>query len=310
MITILMAAYNGQKYLAEQIDSVLNQTERDWKLIVQDDCSRDATFAVAKEYSLRYPDRISAVCRESPSGSAQNNFFSMLRFADSEYVMFCDDDDIWLPEKAEITLSEMKRLEKICGQDKPLLVHTDLRVADGALAPLADSMMRMQKLAPSHRKLNHLLVQNNVTGCTMMVNRRLLELAVERGLPRRAVMHDWWFALIASALGRIGFVPRATILYRQHRGNQVGAKNAGSLRYNLGRFLNGAEVRRSLAAAYGQAGEFSERFGPLLGEEQNRILAEFLSIPSRSKPERLRILWKNDFWKSGFLRKFGQIWFL
>lgn len=309
MITILMAACNGQNYIAEQIESILRQTERGWKLVIQDDCSADSTFAIAEEYSQKYPERIRAVRRKTPSGSAQNNFFSMLQFADSEYTMFCDDDDVWLPKKIQNTLLEMRRLEKTYGPDKPLLVHTDLRVVDSRLNSVANSMARMQKLGPNRKSLNHLLVQNNVTGCTMMVNRRLRELAVRQGLPRQAVMHDWWFALIASSLGKTGFVSRPAILYRQHSKNQVGAKNAGSLRYNFSRLKNSAETRRSLAASYLQAEEFLTRFGSLLDERQTGLLRSFVSVPSRRKPVRILILTKNHLWKSGFFLRCGQILF-
>lgn len=310
MITILMAAYHGEKYITKQIESILNQTERDWQLVVQDDCSRDGTFAVAQEYMRRYPDRIRAVRRETPSGSARNNFFSMLHFAGSEYTMFCDDDDVWLPEKIRLTLLEMKHLEKTYGHESPLLVHTDLCVTNARLDTISDSMMRTQKLNPDRKSLNNLLIQNNVTGCTMMVNRRLIALAAKQGLPQYAVMHDWWFALIASAFGQIAFVPEATMLYRQHDSNQVGAKNAGSLRYNLSRVLNSAETRQSLASSYAQAAEFAERFDPLLDKTQTRTLREFLSIPSLGKPARLRVLFRNGFWKAGFFRKCGQLWLI
>ena len=309
MITILMAACNGEKYLAEQIESILNQTERNWKLVIQDDRSTDGTFGIARGYARKDPGRILAVQRETPSGSAQNNFFSMLRFAGSEYAMFCDDDDVWLPDKIATTLSEMKRLEQTAGPETPLLVHTDLRVVDAELKTISASMMRTQKLDPACRSLNRLLVQNNVTGCTVMVNRRLLELAVRQGLPRHAVMHDWWFALIASALGRIGFVPRATVLYRQHQNNQVGAKNAGSLSYNLRRLADGRASKQSLSAAYRQAGEFLDRFGPLLGEGRRQLLRDFIAVPSLGKWKRLAVIRRDDFWKTGFFRKCGQIWF-
>ncbi|MCI1966667.1 MAG: glycosyltransferase family 2 protein [Oscillospiraceae bacterium] len=309
MITILMAAYNGQKYIAEQIDSILCQTEQNWKLMIQDDGSSDGTFRIAQDFARRYPKQIQAVRRTTPSGSAQANFFSMLPLADSEYVMFCDDDDVWLPEKTEVTLSAMKRLEKIYGADKPLLVHTDLKVVDSKLNTVSDSMIHTQKLGQGLKDLNHLLVQNNVTGCTMMVNRHLLDLAARQGLPQHAVMHDWWFALISAAFGGTGFVPIPTILYRQHGGNQVGAKNASSIRYNSDKLKNGTATKYSLDRTYRQAKEFLGRFSPMLNEAHTRLLRDFISIPTCGKAERIHLLIKDHFWKSGFLRRCGQIWF-
>ena len=170
-------------------------------------------------------------------------------------------------------------------------------------------MMRTQKLDPDRRSLHSLLIQNNITGCTMMINRSLLDLAARQGLPQHAVMHDWWFALIASALGEIGFVPQATVLYRQHQNNQVGAKNAGSFRYNLYRLANSKAAKQSLADTYGQAAEFLDRFGPLLGEDQKWLLREFICIPSLGKWKRLHVIWNGGFWKTGLFRKCEQIWF-
>lgn len=310
MITILMAAYQGEKYIAEQIESILHQTEQGWRLIICDDCSSDGTFAVAEEYARKYPGRILAVQRETSSGSAQNNFFGMLAYADLEYAMFCDDDDVWLPEKIQVMLAEMKRLEASSAPETPLLVHTDLCVTDAELKTVYASMMRTQRLAPGNTGLNRLLVQNNVTGCTMMANRRLLKLAAQQGLPQHAVMHDWWLALIASALGEIGFVPQVTVLYRQHQNNQVGAKNAGSLRYNLHRLADSKATKQSLAGTYGQAAEFLDLFGPLLGEAQKQLLGDFISIPSFGKWKRLDIIRKDGFWKTGVFRKCGQLWFV
>ncbi len=309
MITILMAAYNGEKYIAEQIESILYQTELNWKLIIQDDCSSDGTFAIAESYAHRYPDRISAVRRITPSGSAQNNFFSMLHFADSEYIMFCDDDDVWLPEKIHVSLLKMKKLEKAFSNETPLLVHTDLRVTDSELNTISDSLMHMQKLNPTRTDLNHMFIQNIVTGCTVMVNRHLLKLSVEHSLPQHAVMHDWWFALIASSLGQIDFSPEVTVLYRQHENNQVGAKRANAVRYNLRRFADADGAHRSLTEAYEQAKEFLTLFGALLDDNQQQLVQTFISIPSHSKLGRLFLICKYNFWRTGLFRKVGQIWF-
>lgn len=217
MVTILLATYNGERYLEEQIESILQQTCTDWKLIIQDDCSSDGTAVIALKYVKRNPDKIRFVKREFPSGYAKNNFFSMLKLAKSDYVMTCDQDDVWLPTKVQVSMSEMHRLEAEQGCNRPLLVHTDLKVVDYNLSIIAESMFKRQNLDNRRDKLNNLLVQNIVTGCTTMVNRALLDMVYET--PKEAVMHDRWFALIACAFGKIGFVDQSTVLYRQHGSN-------------------------------------------------------------------------------------------
>ena len=304
-----MAAYNGEKYIAEQIESILGQTETDWKLVVRDDCSTDSTVGIVRRYREKYPEKITAFVSEKNSGSAKNNFFSLLRHADGDYCMFSDDDDVWLPDKIRVTLLKMKELEKTFGADLPLLIHTDLRVADEALKTISESMFQIQKLKSTRDRFPNLLSQNIVTGCTAMANRSLIHMATEAGLPERAVMHDWWLALLAAAFGGIGFVDAATVLYRQHGNNEMGAKDADDFSYNAGRLLHVGQARRALQNTYEQALEFYQKYGSKLKESDRAAVRDYGSIPRQKKWDRLRTLQRYDCWKTGFYRKLGQIWF-
>ena len=105
MVDILMAVYNGEKFVAEQIDSILAQSETDWHLIICDDMSKDRSFEIISGYAQKYPDKISAHQNAVPTGSAQANFMSMLQYAQSEYVMFSDQDDFWEKDKVKLTLA-------------------------------------------------------------------------------------------------------------------------------------------------------------------------------------------------------------
>lgn len=308
-ITILMAAYNGEKYIGAQIESILSQTEKAWRLVIQDDCSTDATYSVVKDYADQYPDKIKAVRRKTNSGGAAANFFSMLSYADSAYLMLADDDDIWLPDKIEKTLAAMRTAEQNADHDTPVLVHTDLKVVDSTLNPIADSLFRRQNLNFSKSSLNHMLSQNIVTGCTVMVNKQLAALAAKGNPPEHAVMHDWWLALIAAAFGIIRFVNTPTVLYRQHTENSVGSKNTSDLFYNVKRFLNTKQAHQTLEAGYKQAEAFYSRFAPLLDEKSAEIIKHYRLIPELSKLQKIRMLNKYDFWMNGFYRKCGQIFF-
>ena len=302
-----MASCNGEKYIAEQIESILNQTEQDWKLVIQDDCSTDGTFKIAEKYAQKYPDRIFAVQRKTPSGSAQNNFFSMLRFADSEYTMFCDDDDVWLPDKMKHVLTVMRSMETKWGTKTPILVHTDLKVVDANLEVISDSMFRRQNLDSRKCDLNQLLTQNNITGCTMIVNHTLVGTIVSAGIPAHAIVHDWWFALAAAACGKIGFVEQPEILYRQHTANEIGAQNARSFLYNLKQLSALSQVRQSLEATYRQAEEFGERFRLMLDPESVAMILDYSSIPHLTKLQKIHLLNTRGFWKTGLARKLGQL---
>lgn len=308
MITILMATYNGEKYVAEQIESILCQTETRWRLIIQDDCSKDRTEAIVNKYAEKYPEKIKFVKSNVASGSAKANFFSMLKFSGSEYMMTCDQDDVWLPGKIEITLKKMWDLEKEFGSNKPLLVHTDLKTVDEKLNVVSDSFFSFQNLDSTRNRVNNILVQNIVTGCTMMVNRALLQLIDE--IPEQAVIHDWWFALIAAAFGEIGFIKEPTILYRQHTDNEIGAKNTETFHYNIMRFMKSKQVKSVIADSYLQAESLLKIYDNKITESKLRIIKEYKSLPKYNKIKRLKVINKYDFWKNSFFRKCGQILFM
>lgn len=283
----------------------MNQTDSNWKLFIQDDCSTDRTVELIEPYVRRYPERITLLRNQENSGSAQKNFFSMLPLAEHSYCMFCDHDDVWKPRKIEMTVRRMMELERANGEDTPLLVHTDLAVTDENLKVVSDSMFRTQNLNRKGNKLNNLIVQNNVTGCTMMVNKALVDMVGP--IPEHAVMHDWWLALIAACFGKIGFVRQATILYRQHRSNEVGAKNARSLGYNAKRLANREQARKALADTYLQAKEFEQRYHALLKPQDLELLQVYQNLPYFGKLRRVSILFRYHLFKHGFARILGQL---
>jgi len=140
-IDVLMATYNGERLIAEQIESILRQSHQDWKLTVRDDCSTDGTCAIVRDYARRHPDRIVAQERPTASRSAQRNFLEMLAGSDAPYVMLCDHGDVWLEDKIAVTVARMGELEQRFGRDVPMLVHSDLIVTDPDLRVVAPSMM-------------------------------------------------------------------------------------------------------------------------------------------------------------------------
>ena len=128
-ISILLAAYNGEKYIREQIESVLSQTYANWELIAHDDGSSDATPAILSEYASLYPEKI-RIIDAPPTGSAKDNFFFLMNNTDGQYVMFCDQDDVWHADKLEKTIAEMQSIEEELSPETPILVFSELRVTD------------------------------------------------------------------------------------------------------------------------------------------------------------------------------------
>ncbi len=299
-IEILLATRNGRTYLAQQLDSILCQTHTCWKLLVCDDGSTDGTRELLYEYIQTCPDRIRMVNSGPGRLGARGNFAFLLKHSTADYVAFCDQDDCWLPEKLALTLEKMQELEKACGTDTPLLVHSDLRVVNEQGRVLSPSFWRRQQLDPVHSEyLNRLLVQNGVTGCTAMINGRLRELG--RTMPEAAIMHDWWLALAAAAFGKVAHIRRATVHYRQHAANVIGAPGY-TLVYLLRRLNRPGEIRRSLLATQRQAAAFLDLFGALLTDGQKNLVRSYAEIRKEKFFMRKMRIFEFDLFKMGLLR--------
>ena len=224
-VTILCGAYNGERYLREQIQSIQRQSFADWRLLIRDDGSRDRTLTIAREMAAA-DERIEVVDDDLGNCGVAQNFGRLLERAlaeSSRYFMFADQDDVWHDDKIALSLHALQSVEKRQGTQLPILVHTDLSVVDERLQPIHASFMQFQGLKiAANCPMRQLVVQNVATGCTMMFNRALLELATP--IPGGVPIHDWWLASCAAAAGAIEFVPQATLNYRQHSQNQVGAR--------------------------------------------------------------------------------------
>ncbi len=313
-VEILLAVFNGEKYLGEQIESLLSQTEGNWSLLVRDDGSSDGSVALLTDYQRRHPEKIRLVDAASPAPGAQGNYSVLLEHSSAEYLMFCDQDDVWLPGKITVTLGEMRRLERLRGREAPLLVHTDMRVTDARLRVLSDSLWRFQKSDPgSGSALNRLLLQNCATGCSMMINRTLRDLALP--IPRQAMMHDWWLALVAAAFGGIGHLPESTLLYRQHGENDTGAKKWSLVRA-VRQLADPVDRKRVLAERriisgriLEQARTFTERYAGHLTRGQREMLEAFIHLREVPYVRRRWQIVKYGFFYTGLARNIGRLVF-
>lgn len=235
-IDILLATYNSQRFLREQLDSILNQSEQDFRIIVGDGGSSDETLTLLAEYAAQHPQRF----RLLPGGrrySAAQNFSRLLEASDGEFIMFSDHDDVWKPDKIAVTRDCF--LRNFTDQSKPGLVFTDAVIVDGSLREICDSSMRFQKFDPSRTALHQLLTQNIIAGNTMFFNRALRDVALP--VAPEALMHDCWVVLCAAAFNALVYCPQATLLYRQHGGNVLGA-STGSASGIVQKLQNGRQA--------------------------------------------------------------------
>ncbi len=295
-VDILLATYQGGFYLKEQLQSMMQQSYPHFRIFIRDDGSTDQTLPIIKAFCQEYPERIFFLPSTQRLG-VKGNFCELMNYAQAPYVMFCDQDDIWLPTKIEISLRKMKELEHQYGAELPLIVHTDLCPVKADLTMIAPSFWQYSNIDPSRTNLNALLVKNTVTGCTVIINQPLLRLAYP--IPDQAVMHDWWLALVGAILGKLAYLKEPTILYRQHGKNDVGAKKFSLWLLIKDQLYRKREIvrrkKQHKAQKYQQAQHFLDRYAHLLDSSQQDILKAFASLGNVSPLRRLVRLWRYRF---------------
>lgn len=221
-VDILLATYNGERYIREQIESIINQTYSNWRLVVSDDGSQDNTLKIVDTLADR-DSRITVVQSRNKIGGAAGNFFGLLSYVESPYVMFCDQDDVWDVDKISVSLDKMKCLEKRFGEKDSLLVFTDSRVVNQQLSELNSSFVSTLGYKPNSISLVQAVCGNIAQGSTMLMNHSLVE-RIAGNYPDFHY-HDWWVFMVALATGHVGYIDRATMSYRQHENNEIGANS-------------------------------------------------------------------------------------
>ena len=308
-LSILLATYNGEKYLSAQLDSLLSQSYSDFVIYISDDYSTDGTQNVINDYAAKYPDKIIDLNNKEHFGCAKKNFFNLVDKVDSDIYMFCDQDDVWLPNKIEDTLRIYNNLSA-ADKKKPVLVHTDLKVVDGELNIINRSFFDHMQMKRNVSNWQNYTVQNYVTGCTMLINKPLADLYKLNKQFLNAdniLMHDYFFAFLASLLGRVEFLDEATMLYRQHGNNSVGAKDVRSVKYALNKLKLSTKNNSEIVNGQLQTAEILK----LLNEsncdsEIIKILTEYSELSKKSKIQKLSFIKKHKLLKFGFKRRIFQ----
>ena len=302
-LTIVLATLNGADFLAEQLDSLIAQTETQWNLLIRDDGSTDDTLEIIRRYAQN-DKRIQLLSDEHGStGSASGNFSILMESAltsGAEYVFFCDQDDVWVPDKLALTLAHLLELE---GDEKTAcLVHHDLMVTDTNLETIADSFIKFMRIHPGNESSpQRLISRNEVTGCAMACNRALLEISLP--VSDQAVMHDWWLALCAGFFGRLAFMPQRLVKYRQHKQNTIGAKSVWHSLNPLTNWIKGwHRGNDEFDSTIIQARAFRVLLAKRLGENSadDATLKMYIDLPSASRWQRLKSL-RQCGWRSYWL---------
>lgn len=301
MVEILLACYNSERYIGEQLRSLFEQDFGDFFITVRDDGSTDSTLSVIEDFKKKHPEKIKILADGEKNLGACRNFARLINNASGDYIMFCDHDDRWLKNKISTTLSAMRAAED---GELPVLVHTDLQPTSEELDPFEDTFIKSQGLKPDKNRLCDFLAQNTVTGCAMMINRPLLELI--KNMPKEALMHDWWAGLAAAAFGKVVFVPQATILYRQHGNNTVGTVDTSSREYAQDRVKT---AKSRLFATYLQARAFYDRYEAQLSPKAKALVKAYSDCASKGKAYRIKTILTKNIKKQGIIKFLAQLFY-
>ncbi len=310
VIDVLLACYNGSAYLPQQLASLAAQSGEDFRVLMQDDGSQDGTPELLADWCQR-DRRFQLVSDASPQRihSAIGNFWSLLQQSDAPYIALCDQDDEWLPQRLHCCMAAMQAAELRWGADTPLLIHSDAQLIDAQGAILHESFFRHQGWDAEATTLPRLLVQNNVTGCTVLLNRPLCRLALAHGDPARMHMHDWFLALTAAAFGQVICIPQPLVRYRQHGENVMGASQAGLAERGV-RALSAREKGRArIALTYRHTQAFLDAYGDTLPPAARKTVTRYLSLEHKHKPGRMLGILRGGYRMQSFVTRAGQLFF-
>lgn len=220
-VAILLSAYNGGKFLKDQLDSILNQTYKDWVLYIRDDGSTDDSLEIIDNY-IKKDSRIKLLNDDVKHRGCKNSFLWLLKSVSADYYFFSDQDDVWLEDKILQSLTVLESMP----HNQPCLIATDLQLVDCNLNTITSSMWDSNHIARLVKVPQNIQIAPLFTGCTMAFNSATKTVTLQNlnnsHLPE--ILHDQLVALsVYKSNGYIKAIPNATILYRQHGKNVIGA---------------------------------------------------------------------------------------
>ena len=263
-IDILMATYNGEKYLVEQLDSIINQTYRNWNLLIRDDNSTDKTLEIIQNYHKK-DKRIKILKDNKGNLGIVRNFEELLKSSESEFIMFSDQDDIWVENKLDMYL---KMIEKI--KNKGFMIHSDAILFDKNKSNILKDTFISKKAI--NKGLENVFFNYFVQGDTILISKEIKNFILP--FPKEVYLHDRYIHLISELFFERIFVNKALIYYRQHGDNQIGAKN--TIRELLLKRYFDERDRQLIKIIY-------NKYGSLLTEDKKKLIEEYFKITDIKK---------------------------
>lgn len=234
LVSIAMTTYNGEKYLFQQLESIANQTYKNFEVIIADDCSADGTLNIIENFRTKMNIRLYS---NKKHFGVSKNFEKAVSLCNGDYIALCDQDDIWCHDKIEILLNEI---------GKYALISSDASLINHAGIEIYPSWIRYQLIGiPSEKnQFKKIIFQNFALGCTMLFRKDLKEKIIP--IQPEVEGHDWWIALIASLNGKIKFINNKLVKKRVHEFNVTNIYPDSHLSRFFRFFINKDSVRRQV----------------------------------------------------------------
>ena len=314
-VAILMSTFNGEKYLPEQIESIIHQTYHNWVLYIRDDGSQDNTVKIIKQFSRDNNNIIFVNEKNDINVGVFDSFMNLLKKQSADYYMFSDQDDIWCEDKVIKSINRIRSM-KMDGKSN-CLVYCDAELVDENEQIVAKSFLKNSKFKMRKENRKTILVSSFAPGAAMIFDAELYELV--KNMPREAHIHDWWVLLNAVYFGNIEFMDEQLYEYRQHSNNVYGA---GLIRNKNGiiNFIKNNTILNTLKRLSDQTNElqlkqkemvkaFYEQKKSLFNDENEDILTDFLELyNNKSRLKRLFIIFKQGFYSISLLDNVLYIW--
>lgn len=314
-VNIMMATYNGEKYLSEQLDSILAQTFQNFKIYISDDVSTDNTLKILLMYKKNYPEKIEIIDYKRKKGSAAKNFIYLFDNVDeADYYMFCDQDDVWNNDKIEKLLNKIHLMESNNLNNN--VVYCDAKVVDYKLNTISESFYKYAKLSYKGKK-SYMLVTNDVPGAAMLFDNDLKKAI--NSIPEECYVHDFWIMLCATFFGNVRMVEDSLYAYRQHEANVAGAGGDLSItgimkllkRSNIFSLYNDVieNYYTHGKLQYNSIRDFYNIYNDKITNEDKKLLNEYFKLYQNiTKFNKIFIILRCKFFHNTFIRTILYIW--
>jgi glycosyltransferase involved in cell wall biosynthesis len=264
-VQILLSTYNGEKFVEQQLDSLLKQDYGNFNILIRDDGSRDRTVSIVETYCRQNPNI--KLIKGANKGVISSFFDLALNASDTaDFFAFCDQDDYWKSSKISRAISLLEKEDS----NIPLLYFSRLEIVDDKL-----ELLKHSQIPPQGVGLKNAVIQNVATGCTIVFNKAMLQL-FKSHVPNgdKVMMHDAWFYLLGAAFGKLVYDSESHILYRQHSSNTLGMAD-NKFKSAMIRYKNFKKEGKEKPFTK-QIEEFYRLFREDLTLDQKKLIEDFL----------------------------------